>query len=222
MGGFELEIHNWNGERTGTVRIKDPHSGVTRVIVHVYDTYVEIIEDGKGGPFATHFLGTKPEDDHEDYIREIREQMVEEFPSLPNEDDDVKDCCGGEPRTNSKCNNCGCVEAGNASYTCGRHQKWTMRGFRDVEDCCDGSPEVGIRCGDCGCRDDGQSGFFTCPRHTRDPRGSMEYCCAGEPVLNTTCKICGCQNYVDRPSMYGIGDGNFHCERHQGWDGSPK
>ena len=61
MNGFELEIHYW-GEPLGTVRIKDPHSGVTRVIVHVYDTYVEIIEDGKGGPYATHFLGTQPDD----------------------------------------------------------------------------------------------------------------------------------------------------------------
>ena len=62
MDGFELEVHNWVGERTGTVRIKDPHSGVTRVIVHVYDTYVEIIEDGRGGPFVTHILGTPPDD----------------------------------------------------------------------------------------------------------------------------------------------------------------
>lgn len=32
------------------------------------------------------------------------------------------DCCGGEPPTSSDCSTCGCREAGNASFTCARHQ----------------------------------------------------------------------------------------------------
>ena len=33
------------------------------------------------------------------------------------------DCCNGEPKTSSSCPTCGCVDGGNASFACRRHQE---------------------------------------------------------------------------------------------------
>jgi hypothetical protein len=33
----------------------------------------------------------------------------------------MTNCCGGEPKTCSTCEECGCVEGGNASFTCWQH-----------------------------------------------------------------------------------------------------
>ena len=76
MDGFELEIHNHDGP-PGTVRIRQEHSGVTRVIVHVYQNWVEIIEcggDDDGSPSATHILGRPPqESDYEIPVSGLRQ-----------------------------------------------------------------------------------------------------------------------------------------------------
>lgn len=235
MDGFELEVHYW-GYPTGKVKIANPHSGVATVIIHAYPEHMEIIEAGKGGKvYATHFLGTRPdpllyedEDEDEGVVCNYPDCSVppvgvrcEEHAFLPEPE---KDCCEGEPLTSTECNDCACVEAGNASYTCGRHQEWVMK--RETDDCCGGDPQDS-KCW-CGCwrqlsgKTEPATFVDMCKRHKElavkkeqetgiSPCGCVEAgndsfvcyihqemaeeCCNGYPTLGTVCTTCGCNDY---------------------------
>ena len=220
MDGFELEIHYW-GKPIGTVKISKPHSGVTKVIIHAYPDHMEIIECGKGSPpYATHFLGTRPEpllyDEEEDEGMATHEQsdLLEERPLGPGKQaatEWAKDCCGGEPIA-PKCERCGCSNSHVMGlYTCVQHTKRKSEPEDDVKDCCVGSANMKDKthCSTCGCWVSGLA-RNTCPRH--DER--EEDCCDGYPTLGTMCPTCRC-------SDYGF-SGFWTCPRHQGFDDNHK